>query len=73
MRLYLLFEEKKTICLYSNRFKLGLHIAICLTDSFHQRYAMQSVNFIAMRCESTRLKGIAADKSHCVTLALDIW
>ena len=33
---------------------------------------MPSVNFIAMRCESTSWNGIAADKSHCVAIASDI-
>ena len=54
---------------------IELHIAICLTAwvlLILFIHAMPSVNFIAMTCESTSLNGIAADKSHCVTLALDI-
>ena len=49
--------------------KLGLHHAICLTDSSEFTLG-HHVNFEAMRYEWTSLNRIVGDKSCCVTLAL---
>ena len=47
--------------------KVGLHYAICLTNSFVFGRG-DCVNFKAMRYESTGLNRILSDKSHRVTL-----
>ena len=50
---------------YVYQIKLGLHDAICRTDSFVFTLG-HCVNFKAMRYESTSFNRIVADKSHLV-------